>query len=203
MTGVSPKAFDPARDDASFTLAMADATAALVVPALLAPLQLEAGGLALRFVPLPTRDPRALLERGDADLALGFFPDLEPLLAPDERAARLWHAERLWRTEYVCVMRQGHPLAAPGALTLDSTVNQFHSAASVVRQTDLLTVLPKSFVPAAGFDGELTHRELPFAVRGIAIDLVWHRRHDDVPAQRWLRQSLRDVASRMAGNAAG
>ena len=78
--------FDPRLDRRSFTLAMADATAAVVVPPLLRVLDAAQARSALRFVPLATRDPRALLDRGDADLTLGFFPTCPPRWPP--RATR-------------------------------------------------------------------------------------------------------------------
>jgi len=77
------------------------------------------------------------------------------------------------------------------------TVNQFHSAACVVRQSDLLTVLPRSFIPATGFPSELTCRTLPFELPGIDVALLWHRRHEHDSAQCWLRDFLRSTAVAM------
>lgn len=218
-----PQAFDPARDTRSFTLAMADATAAVIVPPLIRALDARRATVDLRFVPLTTRDPRALLEHGDADLALGFFPGLAGAIAAETSASPM-QLERLWGCEYVCVMRRDHPLAARPALTLDDycaaqhlrvsfagrrrgyvddaltllgrerhvmiTVNQFHSAASAVRQSDLLTVLPRSFVPATGFADALVCRALPFELPGIDVSLLWHRRHEHDAGQQWLRETL-------------
>ena len=114
-----PQGFDPRTDARSFTLAMADATAALVVPLLVRALQAEQAQVDLRVVPLTTRDPRPMLEQGQADIALGFFPDVRAALAAegDDSLLRL---EALYGCEYACVMREGHALAQPGALTLDA-----------------------------------------------------------------------------------
>ena len=76
-----PQAFDPAQDERSFTLAMADATATVLVPALAAGLVRDRSRVALRIEPLTTRDPRAMLERGAADGAFGYFPDVARALA--------------------------------------------------------------------------------------------------------------------------
>ncbi len=220
-----PREFDPATDSRSFTLAMADATAAVIVPALVQALDAGQAKVDLRFLPLATRDPRALLEHGDADLALGFFPGLAAVLAAEADAGPgPMVLERVWGCEYVCVMRREHPLAAKKLLSLDDycaaqhvrvsfagrprgfvddalallgrerqvliTMNQFHGAASVVRQSDLLTVLPRSFVPATGFAAHLASRALPFELPEIDVSLLWHRRHEHDPAQRWLRDTL-------------
>jgi DNA-binding transcriptional LysR family regulator len=226
-----PQTFDPLTDARSFTLTMADATAAVILPGLAVALDTAQARVELRFVPLATRDPRALLERGEADLALGFFPELPALLAAAADGDAM-QFERLWGCEYVCVMRRDHPLAARRTLTLDAfcaarhlrvsfagrsrgfvdealerlgrrrqvmiTVNQFHSAACVVRQSDLLTVMPRSFVPATGFANELTWRALPLELPGIDVSLLWHRRHEQDAGQRWLRGMLRSASVAMA-----
>lgn len=226
-----PRDFDVRDDGRSFALAMADATAAVIVPRLVHVLEAQQARVHLRFVPLATRDPRALLEHGDADLALGFFPELPASLAADPGLGAV-QLDRLWGCEYVCVMRHDHPLAKKKTLSLDDycaadhlrvsfagrprgfvddaldalgrsrhvtiTVNQFHSAASVVRQSDLLTVLPRSFLPATGFAAELASRPLPFALAGIDVSMVWHRRHENDPGQRWLRTTLTACAAQVA-----
>jgi DNA-binding transcriptional LysR family regulator len=115
---LAPGEFDPRTDPATFRLAMADATAAHFLPPLVGQIEQAQAPANLRVLPLTTRDPAPLLERGDADLAVGHFPEtLAGLLASGGDAA-LRHA-RLFETEYVCVMRAGHPLAH-GELTLDT-----------------------------------------------------------------------------------
>ncbi|MGD9943962.1 MAG: LysR family transcriptional regulator, partial [Burkholderiaceae bacterium] len=69
-----PSQFDAGTATDSFVLAMADATASLLMPPLVEIVEREAPGLSLRVLPLTTRDPRALLEREDLDLAVGYFP---------------------------------------------------------------------------------------------------------------------------------
>ncbi|MBU4517933.1 MAG: LysR family transcriptional regulator, partial [Gammaproteobacteria bacterium] len=71
---LAPGGFDPAKAHNAFVLAMADATAAKLVPGMMDILENEAPGVNLRVLPLTTRDPRDLLESGLADLAIGHFP---------------------------------------------------------------------------------------------------------------------------------
>lgn len=226
-----PRAFDPGREARSFTLAMADATAAVIAPVLVRLLEGARAKSDLRFIPLASRDPRAVLERGEADLALGFFPELPAALAAEDGPGTM-QLEHLWACEYVCVMRRGHPLAARQALTLDDfcaanhlrvsfagrrqgfvdealarlgrrrqvmiTVNQYHSAGCIVRQSDMLTVLPRSFVAATGFADELSCKPLPLQLPGIDVALLWHRRHAHDPAQCWLRATMTAAALELA-----
>jgi DNA-binding transcriptional LysR family regulator len=120
QAALAPSVFDPATADNAFVLAMADATAAELMPGLIAVLGEEAPGVCLRVLPLTTRDPRKLLDEGLADLAIGHFPaalaDLSARAQMGDTVAFLHH--RLFQGDYVCVMRKGHPFASL-PLTLD------------------------------------------------------------------------------------
>ena len=136
-----PQAFDPTTDERCFTLAMADATAAVLVPPLLEALAEEQARIELRLEPLTTRDPRSALERGAADLGVGFFPDVARDLAATGSHSD-FVLNRLYECEYVCAMRQGHALSGSAALTLDD-----YCAAQHVRVN--FTERPLSFVDEA------------------------------------------------------
>jgi len=126
---LAPEEFNPRTDVANFRIAMADATAALFMPSLVAQIEQGAAQANLRGLPLTTRDPRALLERGDADIAVGFFPDtVAALLAQGDGA--LLRRKRLNEGEYTCVMRRGHPLAKQ-PLTLDAYCDAHHLLVSL------------------------------------------------------------------------
>ncbi len=115
-----PRDFLPATDTSTFVLAMADATAAELIPPLIDVLDNEAPGISIRVRPLTTRDPRRLLEEGEADLALGFFPATLASLTAQAQVGKgvAFEHQRLYVGQYVCVMRKGHPLAKK-PITLD------------------------------------------------------------------------------------
>lgn len=230
-----PQGFDPRTDKRRFTLAMSDATAGLLVPLLVEMMRREEAQVDLRIVPLTTRDPRPMLEQGQADAAIGYFPEVSADLAADGDAGVLRSA-LLYRCEYACVMRRDHALARPGALTLDAfcaaeqlrvsyagrargfvdealsrlgrerrvrvTVNQFYTAAAVVQGSDLLTVLPRNYAQTAAFQGPLEVRDLPFELPGIEVSLLWHGRHEQDTAQRWLRELLARAAAQVVARQA-
>jgi DNA-binding transcriptional LysR family regulator len=179
-------------------------------------------------LPLTTRDPRRLVEEADADLAIGYFPNAIAAIVAQGGEATLHHRQ-LYATEYVCVMRRDHPLAAQ-ELTLDTfvaahhllvtfsgrahgfvdealaalgrqrrvvlTVNQFATAGSVVARSDLLTVLPRQFLPATGVEHRLVQKPLPLSLASVNVEMMWHLRKDDDPAHRWLREVVIDAAAR-------
>jgi DNA-binding transcriptional LysR family regulator len=125
QASIAPDAFVAATSKQNFVLAMADATAAILVPSLIRHFEASAPQLSLRLLPLTTRDPRALLAEGAVDLAVGYFPAVVAAIGlqtmqtgtPDSFA----HTQ-LYSGEYVCVMRRDHPLAltlGQRTLTLD------------------------------------------------------------------------------------
>jgi len=120
-----PQAFDPRDESRSFTLLMADATAAVLVPPLLEALERDASAVALRVEPLTTRDPRPSLERGGADVALGFFPDVVRALAA-AAGRNECQIDALYFCDYVCVMRRDHPLAHAERLSVDDYCGARH-----------------------------------------------------------------------------
>ena len=205
--------------------------AATLVPALVEIIEREAPGISIRVLPLTTRDPRRLLEEEAADMAVGYFPAaLADLTARAQSGGVVaFESRRLYDGEYVCVMRQGHPLAdAP--LTLDTycaarhmlvsfsgrpfgfidealaslgrerkvviTVNQFFTAGRVVSGSDLLTVLPRHFVPVTGIADALVQRALPLDVPAVHVDALWRRRGPQQAAMTWLLQALARSARR-------
>src|SRR5450830_869850 len=115
-----PNEFVPGQATSTFVLAMADATAAELMPGLIETLEHEAPGVTMRVVPLTTRDPRPLLDEETCDLAVGYFPsvlaDLTAKAQGGEPVSFLH--ERLYDGEYMCAMRKDHPLAQ-GPFTLE------------------------------------------------------------------------------------
>jgi DNA-binding transcriptional LysR family regulator len=105
---VMPETFDVSKAQATFRMAMADATAAYWLPSLMRAIESEAPGVNIRMMPLTTREPRPMLLRGDIDLAVGFFPGVAAQLSY-ETGSPIRH-ERLYSGQYVCVMRKNHPL---------------------------------------------------------------------------------------------
>ena len=120
QASLAPSVFDPSTATTTFVLTMADATAAELMPGLLAVINAQAPGVSLRVVPLTTRDPRRLLDEGQADLALGHFPAAVAELSSRTQAGEAvpFVQHRLFAGDYVCVMRRDHPLAQ-GPLTLE------------------------------------------------------------------------------------
>jgi DNA-binding transcriptional LysR family regulator len=231
---LAPNEYDPQFDETTFRLVMADATAASLMPPVLQAIAAARALASLRVLALATRDPRPMLLQGEVDLAVGYFPGVMGALATHSGDTP-WRHRRIYETEYLCVMRRGHPLADL-ELTVDRfcaaqhllvsfsghahglvdeglaalgrgrrivlTVNQFFTAARIVTQSDLLTVLPAGFIAASGYRDDLTTRPLPMPMARVVVDMLWHLRHDREPAHEWLRRLLAGAATAAPGAAA-
>lgn len=125
---ITPETFDVSRAQTTFRMAMVDATAALWLPSLVRTIMRDAPRIKIRMMPLTTRDPRAMLLRGDVDLAVGFFPGVTAQLA-DGLKTQISH-ERLYTGQYVCVMHKNHPLAGQ-ELNLDNYCSADHLLVSL------------------------------------------------------------------------
>ena len=124
---LSPGDFTASEAANTFVLAMADATAAEIVPGLVEIIERDAPGVSMRVLPLTTRDPRGLLDEGEMDLAIGFFPAVLADLTAQAQAGNMaaFDHQRLFNGEYVCVMRKDHPLAK-GPLTIKRYTQAHH-----------------------------------------------------------------------------
>jgi DNA-binding transcriptional LysR family regulator len=82
--------------------------------------------------------------------------------------------------KFLAVMR---PAAHP------SHGHQYDPAGRVVAQSDLLTVLPHSFV-AGSVPGRVVVRPLPLEIGPLTVDMVWLARRDNDPSGRWLHEQV-------------
>ena len=114
---LEPAQHDPVTQPRVYRLAMVDAVAALLMPPLMARFQASGARAQIEVHPLVNRDPRELLSRGEADFALGHFPEAIAAMVAQGDQAPVRH-RRLSENRFVCAMRRDHPLAG-APLTLD------------------------------------------------------------------------------------
>lgn len=100
--------FDPASSERNFTLAMTDVGEMYFLPVLMDALAQAAPGVTLNVVAVTSASLRDDMASGRTDLALGLLPQLQAG----------YFQQALFRQPYVCLMREGHPLAAKNILTL-------------------------------------------------------------------------------------
>ncbi|MFJ1252477.1 LysR family transcriptional regulator [Cupriavidus sp. CuC1] len=96
--------FEPVTSTRAFTIAMTDIGEIYFLPDLMKRLSTVAPGVTISTVRNHTVNLREEMESGRVDLAIGFMPDLKAG----------FFQRRLFRQRYVCLFRQGHPLAREG-----------------------------------------------------------------------------------------
>lgn len=212
-----PVSFDPAVSRRTFSLAMADHAAALLLPGLAAALR-NAPQIDIRVLPNWNVNAPELLDLGRIDFAIGLFPD------PPPRLERL----PLVRDDYVVAMRHGHALAKK-PMTLERfleashllvslsgeptgfidrllaerglsrrvvmTVNQFAGIAPVLVASDLIVTVVRRAISHSPYSTQLFTQPVPVPIRPSALSLLWHRCFSVHPANEWLRETLKDIAA--------
>lgn len=96
--------FDPHVSARTFTFYMTDIGQAIFLPKLLHTLQGRAPRVKVKVLRVPERGAHEAMAAGDVDLAVGLFPDLKAG----------FFQQRLYRDEFVCLVRADHPVARPG-----------------------------------------------------------------------------------------
>ncbi len=117
---LQPKTFDPASADITVHIAATDYALRAVIVPFMAALQLQAPGIRVAVLPVNNELLHTQFERGAIDIAL---------VTPDSAPAGL-HARPLYDEDYVCLLREDHPLTQPGALTPDSFCAADHALVS-------------------------------------------------------------------------
>jgi DNA-binding transcriptional LysR family regulator len=100
--------FDPATSERRFTLAMTDVGEMYFLPVLMDALAQSAPSVTLKVVAVTSASLGEDMTTGRTDLALGLLPQLQAG----------FFQQALFRQPYVCLMREGHPLALSEELTL-------------------------------------------------------------------------------------
>ncbi|MBD8049833.1 LysR family transcriptional regulator [Limnohabitans radicicola] len=109
--------FAPTTSERRFTLAMTDVGEMYFLPVLMGALAQSAPGVTLNVVAVTSVSLKDDMASGRTDLALGLLPQLQAG----------FFQQALFRQPYVCLMREGHPLATAAALSL----NDFAAASHV------------------------------------------------------------------------
>lgn len=203
-------AFDPAHAERTFTLITPDIGEVTFLPAILARLARDAPRLRLRTLALPRAAAAAALESGEAELAMGFFPDLQK---------GGFFQQRLFKTSYACIVCRDHPtigermsskqfMAARHAIvspdgrehvlerflkqrnierTVVIDVSHFMSLIAIVPGSDLIATVPREIAVSIARHAPIHILPPPLRIPPIEVHQFWHRRFQKDPANMWLR----------------
>lgn len=206
------RTFDPQGVSRTFVVALNNYAALVIAPPLTAAAMREAPQVTLDLRPSGTLDITERLDRGDFDLAVG------RLAAPAERFCdiRLFddgfaclirkdhpaigddgaiNIQRLANLPHLDVSSTGE-----GTSFVDAELSRLAlqrrivmrppllATAGILAQSDMVAVMAKGAAKAFAAKSSLQVLNLPFPAPTLPIAMLWHRRLDDQPPHRWLRQ---------------
>jgi DNA-binding transcriptional LysR family regulator len=207
--------FDPARTASTFVIALSDVGELAFLLRLLKAFRAKAPHCVIRSVAVPPAQLAHQLEKGEIDLAVGYYPAL---------SSKTFRQRRVETQRFACLMRADHPRRAP-RLTLKEFVALEHAVVRsegrsqellerflerrrihrnvvlvtphflsipfVIARSDLVAAIPEKL--AAYFaqqSRDLAVAALPFEDVVLDLKLHWHRRFDNEPRSRWLREQF-------------
>jgi len=213
---VKPDAFSPKTAKRTFRVALPD----IALDALWLDLRLlfekEARGLNLHAVPYTINCTKQLLDDADVDLVIGQSNrSLEnicsdhlfdtnyvcamrkghPLAKPNLSIAEFAAAEHLLVSlsgDSTSPTDQAlHQLGLSRRVAF--TVNQFSSAVPIIKNSDLIAVLPTDLVYKSLSRDELSISHTPIGIPHTSISMLWHKRQSSDQGLIWLREQIKNI----------
>jgi DNA-binding transcriptional LysR family regulator len=211
------ESFDPATSTRAIVLGLSDIAEMAFLPSILEHFRAHAPKCPVSTLTLSDTQLAEGLEKGDVDVAAGYFPAL---------AQRNFRQRRLTKHGFACLVRAGHPLWK-SRLTMSAYLSAEHvairranrsqevlerfierrkirrkiamytsnvlSVPFIVMDTHLVATLPYAVVTRfASITSQLAAALPPFDVT-YDLKLHWHRRFDNEPRSIWLREQLATV----------
>lgn len=217
-----PPSFDPATAQSTVRIGLSDDNEILFLPAIVRALQRSAPRIRLVARPVSHRDIGDSLDRDEIDVGLSVFGELSTwhceelafeqgygcIFDPAQREApTAFNVDEFIHCKQVIVTFDGalrskvDRILAARQLERDVRfgTTRFATLPYLIQGTDLVASLPEMVGRVlAGVHG-LSYRQLPIDLPPSRPRLVWHRRNDLDPANRWLRSlilfCIRDVLS--------
>ncbi|MDX1457526.1 MAG: LysR family transcriptional regulator [Marinobacter sp.] len=206
-----------APQDAEFcvTIAANDYQRDLLLPPLAAILRTQAPGITLQVIPsgIPSAD---MLRKEVCDLIISPHPpsasdvmqrrilddQMVVFYDPKQRTPPATLADYLQAHHIAILFGTGERTALEGSLSarglerkVDVTVSNFSGLPGFLRNSKLLATAPRRM--SEHLLKDFAHAPLPFDYKPFTLLMLWHKRHQDDPAHRWLRQQLIAVAEQL------
>jgi len=215
--------FSPGSLTQSFSLILTDLLEMTLLPEIDRQLRLEAPNVDLQALPAGM-NAIAELRQGRADAAVAIRPELpadinRTLMMRGEYVIVMRHDHpmakgRLTTKKYISAE---HVLVAPmgtqGRSVVDDLLaeqgferrvarktSSFWSALVLVSRSDYVATLPAAAVNAMSVFLDLRVKNAPFPLGGFNYELVWHKRVQEDPAQRWFRELVLECAKRVTAS---
>jgi DNA-binding transcriptional LysR family regulator len=215
---LSAPRFEPATSERRFVIAASDYVELVLLPPLLRRLEKIAPRVRLQLKPWGLHEAPPELARGEVDLMLGFYDKLPPhhheqLLFEDEYVcvvrrrhptvkAKLSLGQYLALSHVLVSSRSDSPGSVDRALltlgkkrTIGARVSHFMTVPVLIAQTDFVAALDRRVAQVFAAPLGLKLFPPPLKLPKGSVGQVWHEQQQTDPAQRWLRQTIAEVAA--------
>jgi DNA-binding transcriptional LysR family regulator len=207
--------FEPRSSTRTFHIAMTDISHLEFLPSLINTISSLAPAVRIKILRITAETPK-LLESGEADLAVGFMPELEAG----------FYQQKLFDQGFACVMRRDHPrigqrltenlfkkekhvdITAPGTgheLVEQALARQginrnvalslptLPGVGNLLANTELLATVPERIAQMLVRIAHVKTLPTPFTIPGFSIKQHWHERFIQDQANRWLRSTVANL----------
>ena len=214
--------FDPAQSQRLFRICMTDISQLVLLRRLWERLRGPAPGVRIEVLPLSEQTARQL-ESGEADLALGYLPQLEAG----------FYQQLLFGQTFVCMVGAAHPriqtalsvaefeaedhvvIRSSGSapLLIEREIERlglkrrialqmpnFLGAAFAVEHTDLIVTVPERLGEELQGRGAFKVFPVPFGLPQYEVKQYWHERYHHDPGSRWLRGVISELLGEGTAN---
>lgn len=214
---LEPETFVPETATRRFVVAVNNYASVVVIPDLVMAASKAAPGVRLVVRPSGTVDVPEMFDRGELDLAIGNFPSpgdrfTSTVLLEDPLvlATRSGHPSgnqeltpaSLAALSYFEISSSGEDtsfidefLARHGLERRVRHRAPHLAAACILYHSDMVAVLSRRTAEAFTRDEGLALRELPCPTPKVPTFMLWHRRLENQPAHRWLRNLVTSVVA--------
>jgi DNA-binding transcriptional LysR family regulator len=208
---LQPETFVPATADRRFSLAINNYAAVVVAPPLVTAVSTAAPSVQLDLRPSGTLDIIECLDRGDLDLAIGSLDSFGERFActqllEDEFVMVMRRRHPAGRGALSAKVLAGlthlDPPTGENTDFLDAWLSErgltrrialrapYLSAMAILSRSDLAATLSRRIAQEFVRTDRLQIHELPVKSPVVHTTMLWHRRLDNHPAHRWLRDRI-------------
>ncbi|WP_142781777.1 LysR family transcriptional regulator [Agrobacterium sp. T29] len=211
-----PLQFEPSQTTQVFNVAVADTLASRIVPAISQRFVVAAPNARLYFQLHSPDKSIDGLEKGKLDCAVGMFVEMPQgllceTILKDEYVCVMRRNHPLSRipltleafaaAKHVLLKQPGRDIGVVDYWLLENTcqrdivlvVNSAMDALEIVRTTNLLIALPRSFVEALRNANDFVVSRIPVEHPQIDYNLTWHERSKRDPGRVWLRSLIKSI----------
>lgn len=214
--------FDPAESKRNFLISTADSVILTVGPQLIERLARDAPGMSVRFVDLQWVNSRSL-ELGELDFVIMPDAPIKELDGVAELSLEHFNHLLVYREEFVCIAKSGHPLLEdkitlerlehyqtvafridpdspfqgeiPGQSRPDQVyVSHFSLVPFMVEGSDAVAFVSRHVAKIFCEILDIAYNPVPITAEPLSIYAFWASVHENDPEHRWLREVLREIS---------